>query len=213
MFELIISVLTALGWVIAYVLIIRRGFLEKTYGVPMVALAGNIVWEFLFGFCIRPPGSEPINFLWIIINVTWFGLECVIFWQMLKFGINEKWPSRSFFFSWIVIAVIFALGAELAITYQLNDWEGRYASFVDDFMMSVLFVNLLYSRGVRGQSVYIGISRLIGTLAISIGYLVKEPFAPLQWYLSGAILFFDLLYVGLLYAKLREAKINPWTRL
>lgn len=212
MFESIISVLTALGWAIAYVLIIRRGFLEKSYGIPMVALAGNIVWEFLFGFCIRPPGSEPIN-LWIIINVAWFGMEGVIFWQMLRFGVNEKWPSRRFFYSGVVIAVIFALGAELAITYQLNDWEGRYASFVDNFTMSILFINLLYSRGVRGQSVYIAISKMIATLAISIGYLVKEPFSPLQWYLSGGILFFDLLYTRLLYVKLCELKINPWGRL
>jgi hypothetical protein len=43
---------------------------------------------------------------------------------MLKFGVNEAWPSKRFFYSSIVIAVIFALGAELAITYQLNDWEG-----------------------------------------------------------------------------------------
>jgi hypothetical protein len=198
--------------VVAYILIIRRGFLEKTYGIPMVALAGNIVWEFLFGFFIRPPGSEPIN-LWVIISLIWFGMEGLIFWQMLKFGVNEKWPSKRFFYSGVVIAVIFALGAELAITYQLSDWEGQYASFVDNFMMSILFINMLYNRGVRGQSVYIAISKLIGTLAIGIGYLVRFPTAPLQWYLSGGILFFDLLYTGLLYVKLREEGINPWTRL
>jgi hypothetical protein len=72
---------------------------------------------------------------------------------------------------------------------------------------------MLYHRGVKGQSVYIAISKLIGTLAISIDYLVTYPTSPLQWYLSVSILFFDLLYVFLLYAKLREAKINPWTRL
>ena len=209
---LIMGVLTALGWATAYILIIRRGFLEKTYGVPMVALVGNIVWEFLFGFFIRPPGSEPIN-LWTIINVTWFCIDLVIFWQMLKFGVNEKWHSKRFFYSSIVITVIFALGAELALTYQLSDWEGQYTSFIDNLIMSILFINLLYSRGVRGQSIYIAISKMIGTLAISIDYLVSYPTAPLQWYLSGAILFFDLLYTGLLYAKLREVKINPWARL
>jgi hypothetical protein len=71
MFGLIISGLTALGWAVAYVLIIRRGFLDKTYGVPMVALAGNIVWEFLFAFCIRAPG-ESMD-MWKMINVVWFG--------------------------------------------------------------------------------------------------------------------------------------------
>jgi hypothetical protein len=211
MIGLVLNLLTALGWVVAYILIIRRGFLEKTYGVPMLALVGNIVWEFLFGFFIRPPGSDLLN-LWTIINVVWFGIDVVIFWQMLKFGVNEKWPSARFFYGSIIIAVIFALGAELAITYQLGDWEGQYASFIDNLMMSVLFINMLYNRGVKGQSLYIAVSKLIGTLAISIAYLMRFPNAPLQWYLSGAILFFDLLYVGLLYARLREAKINPWTR-
>jgi hypothetical protein len=208
----IVSILTALGWATAYVLIIRRGFLEKTYGMPMVALAGNIVWEFLFGFFIREPGTEP-NYVWVIINAVWFGMDVIIFWQVLKFGMNEKWPSKRFFYNGIVLAVIFAVGAELAITYQLSDWEGQYASFIDNLMMSVLFINMFYNRGVRGQSIYIAISKMIGTLAISIAYLVRYPSAPLQWYLSASILFFDLLYTGLLYARLHKEKINPWTRL
>jgi hypothetical protein len=111
------------------------------------------------------------------------------------------------------MAVVFALGAELAITYQLSDWGGQYSSFIDNLIMSVLFINLLYNRGVRGQSIYIAISKMLGTLAISIGYLTWYPLAPLQWYLSGAILFFDLLYIGLLYTRLREEEINPWVRL
>jgi hypothetical protein len=140
-------------------------------------------------------------------------MDVIIFWQMLKFGVNEKWPSKRFFYSGIVMAVVFAVGAELAITYQLSDWEGQYASFIDNLMMSLLFINMLYNRGVRGQSIYIAISKMIGTLAISVAYLVRYPSAPLQWHLSGSILFFDLLYTGLLYARLREEKINPWSRL
>jgi hypothetical protein len=37
-------------WALAYVLIIRRGFLDETYGMPFVALCANVSWEFIFSF-------------------------------------------------------------------------------------------------------------------------------------------------------------------
>ena len=35
-------------WLAAYVLIIRRGLKDRTFGMPIAALCGNIAWEVLF---------------------------------------------------------------------------------------------------------------------------------------------------------------------
>lgn len=208
-----LSVLSGLGWAAAYILIIRRGFREKTYGMPLAALGTNLALELVFAFWIHPPEPDEWAWLWTGINIVWLALDVVILAQVLKYGPRENWPSRQFFYGAVAAALFFGLAGVLAMTYQLHDWEGQYASFADNLMMSVLFINMLYQRGIRGQSVYIALCKLVGTLAVGIMYLANDPTAPLQWYLSLSALFFDGLYIVLLYRQIRSAGLNPWTRL
>ncbi len=37
-------------WTVVYILIIKLGFQEKTYGIPKTALCANLSWEFIFSF-------------------------------------------------------------------------------------------------------------------------------------------------------------------
>ena len=37
-------------WTLAYLLIIRQGFLDRTYGMPLAALCVNLSWELVFAF-------------------------------------------------------------------------------------------------------------------------------------------------------------------
>ncbi len=39
---------SGLFWTVTYLLIIRRGFRDQTYGMPLVALCANLAWEFIF---------------------------------------------------------------------------------------------------------------------------------------------------------------------
>lgn len=39
----------AIGWLTAYVLIIRTGFRDKIHAMPVIAMIGNIAWEFMLG--------------------------------------------------------------------------------------------------------------------------------------------------------------------
>jgi len=206
------ALFSALGWTLTYILVIRRNHLEKTYGIPLVALAVNVAWELIFSVLIRPATLTEDAWLWIAINLIWLLLDIVILVQTIKYGVRENWPSRAFFYNILLMALIFGALGILAITFQFQDWEGRWASFADNLMMSILFINMLYQRGIRGQSIYIGTSKLVGTFAIGLGYLISDPASPLQWYLTLSILFFDVLYVVLLYRKIRAAQLNPWTR-
>jgi len=209
---LIAAILPALCWTAVYILVIRRNYLEKTYGIPLVALGINLALELLFAFVFHPATMDEQAWLWVGINVAWFVLDVVILMQTIKYGPQEDWPSRQFFYAALAAALIFGLAGILAMTFQFHDLEGRWASFVDNLMMSVLFLSMLYQRGIRGQSIYIGLFKLVGTLAVGAGYLATDPASPLQWYLSASILFFDVLYLVLLYRKIRVAALNPWTR-
>jgi hypothetical protein len=54
MFDILL-VGTGIFWTITYLLIIRRGFLDHTYGMPLIALCANLTWEFIFSF-VFPQG-------------------------------------------------------------------------------------------------------------------------------------------------------------
>jgi len=209
---LICAILAALGWLLTYGLVIRRSYLEKTYGIPLVALAVNFSWELIFSVVVRPATMTDEAWLWIAINLLWLALDFVILFQTIMYGVRETWPSTAFFYSSLALALIFGLLGVLAVTFQFQDWEGQWTSFAGNLMMSVLFVTMLYQRGIRGQSIYIGICKLVGTFAIGLGYLLNDPTSPLQWYLTLSILFFDALYLVLLYRKIRAVQLNPWTR-
>ena len=193
-------------WTAVYVLIIRLGFRDKTYGMPITALCANISWEFIFSFLY--PHAPPQNY----INIIWFAFDLVIVFQTLRFG-RIAFERAWLFYPAFILGVLVSLGAILAITVEFNDWDGKYAAFGQNLMMSVLFVAMLLKRqDVKGQSIYIALFKMAGTLLSSILFFLRFPFSPLLNFFYVAIFVFDLIYAVLLYAKHRELGINPWKR-
>ena len=76
--QTIILTIGGIFWILAYVCIISKGFKDKTYGMPLIALCANISWEFIYSFVL--PSSPPQLF----INYLWFGLDCVIVFQFFN---------------------------------------------------------------------------------------------------------------------------------
>lgn len=211
--SLTLSLISGLAWTATYILIIRRNSLEKTYGMPLVALGLNISWELIFSFIVRPAQMDDAAWVWIGINATWLLFDIVILIQTVRYGIKESWSSKQFFYVSLAAALVFSFLGQLALTFQFQDWEGRWTAFPNTLVMSILFIMMLDKRGIRGQSIYIALTKLIGTLAVGISYLLSDPTSPLQWYTTLAILFFDGLYTIALYKKIRAASINPWKHL
>ena len=104
-------------------------------------------------------------------------------------------------------------GAILAITYEFKDWDGKYAAFGQNLLMSVLFISMrLRRKDVSGQSIYIALFKLFGTLLPSVLFFLRFPSSILLNFLYVSIFIFDLIYLVMLYAKHRELGINPWKR-
>jgi hypothetical protein len=80
-------------WTLAYLLIIRQGFLERTYGMPLAALCVNLSWEFVFAFVY--PHDLPQR----AVNVVWLVFDLVILTQLLLYGPREfaNLPRRLFY--------------------------------------------------------------------------------------------------------------------
>ncbi|HEY3305054.1 MAG TPA: hypothetical protein VGL70_16130 [Candidatus Binatia bacterium] len=197
-------------WTLAYILIIRLGFRDRTYGMPIAALAANICWEFIFSFIYHH--EPPQNY----VNVVWFAFDLVIVYQALRFGkaaAARALPAEYFYPAFFLVLVL-SFFAILAVTIEFKNWDGKYAAFGQNLMMSVLFISMLFRRGdVSGQSIYIALFKMLGTLLPSILFYLRFPSSVLLDFLYVAIFIFDLIYLVMLYAKHRELGINPWKRI
>lgn len=205
-----ILVVSGIFWLFAYLLIIRRGFLDKTYGMPLVALCANISWEFIFSFILPHPTPQ------LYINVLWFALDTVILFQIIQFW-KREFPDLSArqFFS----ALLFALGSGFCLvlfsSIDLDDPIGKYAAFGQNLMMSALFIVMLYRRdNLRGQSIYIAIAKMIGTLFAVWGFYPFFPFPEnlLLPFLFASTLVLDLVYTAMVYQRCRKLNITPWLK-
>jgi hypothetical protein len=196
-------------WTLVYILVIRLGFRDKIYGMPIAALCANVSWEFIFSFIYHH--QPPQNY----VNVVWFFFDLMIVYQALRFGraeFSRVLPARLFYPVFLLTLVLSFWGV-LAITVEFKDWDGKYAAFGQNLMMSVLFISMLLARkDVSGQSIYIALFKLFGTLLPSILFYLRFPSSILLNYLYMSIFIFDLIYVAMLYEKHRELGLNPWKR-
>ncbi|MBT5200421.1 MAG: hypothetical protein HOK63_04635 [Thaumarchaeota archaeon] len=205
-----IMMIGGLFWSATYILIIRRGFKEKTFGMPLVALCANISWEAIFAF--YSPHDAPQ----LYINYIWFALDAVIVFQFLKYGKKEfpkfsKWQ----FFTVFTLGISVAVPMIIGINYEFEDKSGVYAAFGQNLMMSILFVSWLANRkGIDGQSIYIALFKMIGTGLSSLAFFTYRPIAQdsnLLQFLFVAIFVFDVIYTIGLYRKCKKIE-SPFKR-
>lgn len=205
---------SGIAWTLVYVLIIKHGFEDKTFGMPLWALAANLSWEFIFAFVLPVHETTQRS-----ADIVWWAFDMVIAYQFLRFGRTSVrgTPLERYFYPMFVIVIAVCFTAVLTITLQFEPIvppriiDGRYAAFAQNLMMSILFVAMLNSRDdLSGQSIYIGIFKLIGTLLPSIFFLVVARDDLFLMFTSVTIFAFDLLYVMLFWKQARALKVNPW---
>jgi hypothetical protein len=194
-----LKLLSGLLWTVAYLLMIKRGFQDQTFGMPMLALSANLAWEFIFAFI--HPHNKPQRY----INLTWLTFDLVIAYQFLRYG------AASGIF---LVSLILSIWLILLITRRFNNPKGDYIAFGQNLLMSILFIPMLLERGnLAGQSLYIALFKLLGTAIPSVAvYLFYPPSSKIMPVLYIAIFIVDLVYVVLLYQMAFSLGINPWLR-
>lgn len=196
-------------WSLTYLLIIKRNYQDKACGMPLAALCANISWEFIFSF-IYPHAS-----IQRLIDVAWFLLDAILVGQYLWYERKRRVASTSnawfygVFFSTLVVSFCLIL----FVTQEFENWQGYYSAFGQNLLMSILFVRLLNERReIAGQSLYIALGKLLGTFFASLIVLRGLADSALMLFLAGAILFYDVAYVVLLYRRTRLLGLHPWRR-
>jgi hypothetical protein len=205
-----LAILSGIFWTVAYLLIIRRSIQDKSVGMPLVALCMNISWEFIFSFIF--PSRKPQ----LYINYVWFFLDLIILIQYLRFGkLNfSRHSSKTAFYATFFSVLAASFLNMLFIVYDFgSNNSATYIAFQINLIMSMLFIHMLLSdRSAAGQSMYIAISKMIGTACASISIYLLQPSSILLAFLYVSIFVFDLVYSVLLYLKIKEQQIHPWKR-
>jgi hypothetical protein len=207
--------LSGLAWTVVYIFLIRAGFKDKTYGMPLFALALNIAWELLYtilGF----QHTEISLQTWV--NLVWSLFDIAIVFCYFKYGKEEfkKYADAKYFIPWSVLIFLmagilqYAFLKEFGITNSKNfdlfktfiepDLGSWYAAFLQNLMMSVLFIQMLLLRkNDKGQNLTVAIAKWIGTLAPTIlfGILLENNLVLI---LGIFCCVFDMIYIRLLFS-------------
>ncbi|MFJ3923271.1 hypothetical protein [Streptomyces sp. NPDC090022] len=201
--ELFLTVVSGLAWTIVYVEAIRVGLAQRTYAMPVAALALNFAWESIYSVRELSQGLSAQG----AVNVVWALADVVIIHTFLRHGRAEfpAFVTRARFA--VGSAVLFgsAYAVQLLFLAHFGGHDAvRYSAFLQNLLMSGLFIAMLLARrGPRGQSLTIAVAKWLGTLAPTLLFGVMEG--------SGFILglgilcsVFDLAYIAALLALRRN---------
>ena len=205
-----LTLISGISWTIVYLAIINRGFRDKTYGMPLFALALNITWEFIFSFLFGGRFSPQL-----VINIIWFSFDVVILYTYFRYGRKEfpKTIDQKWFVPWSVAAIAVGFVTQYFAALEFPGLAGAmYSAFVINLIMSILFIDMLVRRNsVEGQSMAIAVFKWLGTAAPTILFYLDTG-SDLVLALGVAVFVFDLLYIGMLYQKFRDLGLHPLTR-
>src|SRR5262245_661083 len=170
----ILTLVSGLCWTLVYIEGIRLGIRDRSYAIPYYALALNLSWELLhtyFGFRTRID-------LQTIINAVWFLFDVGIIYTYFKCG-KKYFPTNlaSWFVPWSILGLFTAFWVEFAFVREFGIFAGgAYAAFLQNLLMSVLFIGMLVRRGsTEGQGLTIAVSKWLGTLAPTIVFGMIRP--------------------------------------
>lgn len=194
--DLFLTAVSGLAWTVVYLSAIRVGFRDRTYAMPMAALGLNFAWESVYAVHDLLAGVS----LQGVVNIVWALADLVIVYTFFAFGRAEfpRAVTRPLFAAWGVLVFGASYAVQGLFIAQFGTHEAaRYSAFLQNLLMSGLFVAMLVARrGLRGQTLTIAVAKWLGTLAptILIGVLDHASFV-----LGIGLLccVFDLLYIGL----------------
>jgi hypothetical protein len=209
-----------LMWLGLYALCIRRGFLDKTFSIPIVALFANFAWD-----VYSSTNGQAMPMPQPIINGIYAIIDIILIYQVVRFWRSDfGYLSPAKFYTFFVFTFIFTFWLMRNFMYEVNDIPTWRIAFIDTFINSALFIAMFYRRkGLEGQSIYIGLGKLLGTGPFMLFlYFAPQlegvvdfiglPASNLLLPLWVGIFLMDVAYVVLVYQRAKEMGINVWRR-
>ncbi|MFI9060254.1 hypothetical protein ACIGQE_00045 [Streptomyces sp. NPDC053429] len=195
--ELFLTLVSGVAWTGVYAEAIRVGLRDRTCAMPVAALALNFAWEATYAVAELRTGLSAQG----VVNVVWAAADIAIITTYLRFGRAGLPPfvTRPLFAAWSALLFGTAFAVQWLFLAHFGMHDGvRYSAFLQNLLMSVLFLALYAGRrGGRGQSMVIAVAKWLGTLAPTVLFGVIED-SPFVLGLGVMCSVFDLAYIALL---------------
>lgn len=219
--------LSGLAWTIVYLALIYRAVKDKSYGMPLVPLALNFAWEFVFSVVYPPAGTGVagivVNAIWMICDI---GIVTTYFMYGYKYFKDRYNISKGEWIVYSAAAFITAFGIMLTGGPFFGQFENYFKkdifqgaifiAYIQNLIISICFLLMIWERkSSDGQSLTIGVFKCVGTgLTVGIYYLfiLHHGHAYLMNIIVGFTFILDLIYIKTIYKQLKAENISPWTR-
>lgn len=200
-------------WSVTYIECIRIGLQKKTYCVPFFAICMNMAWETLslIDYLNHDGTNAALYFTYAVWMLLDIGIVCTYLLYGKKelkaflssWGIQDYTHVNKLFIARTLFGFAVVIGVILYLYFNVVSWKG-YFSFINNLIMSALFISMLYMRkNTRGQSMSIAITKCIGTLCATITMILGNHEALT---IIGIICFvLDVIYVILLSKRANSA--------
>jgi hypothetical protein len=193
-------------WLAAYVLAIVEAMRSGRNGIPAIAVGLNIAWELNDSLLVdHSAWQRPFNFVWFL-------LDLFIARQVLMYG-PKDYPemSRTQFRRFFLSIAMFAMVCIPAFELEIHDYYGAYSGLVLNDVMSLAFILMLRRRGSSaGQSMYIALSKQVGSLLAVVMSVSLYPHSYLIPVMCATLVIFDMYYSTSLYKQIRAEGASPW---
>jgi len=204
-----------IAWTIVYLLMIRRGILDKSYGMPVIALCANIAWECYYTFFAGAPLANKIGTGVYLVADLGILVTCI------KFGKDDfDAPLIKKYFYFIILSSL--AGGFLIIRqfdHSFHDPVGGTSATYTTMLLSILMVAMILRRNsVKGQSFMIGIFILAGDICGYVMNLIaqqtvdKSISVPWVNISNVVIIVCNLVYLLLYYEIAKRDKTSLWKR-
>lgn len=183
-------------WSLAYVLIIRRGFKDHAFGMPLAAVCCNSSWEFLYAFL-----DPPRLFVEELIVCSWFFMSVIMLSQAIMFRrCDYKRSPDVVYYGMIVVFYVINITALTVFRAEIKNLVvfSAYGLGINVIMSAAFIAMIVRRRNLAGQSIAIALLKLAGTL---FGFLYGHFFvvqSPLVAGIYAVIFILDVIYAALL---------------
>lgn len=205
---LFLTLLSGIAWMIVYEECIRLGFKQKTYAMPFWALGLNFAWELIYtvsDIIFEAHGAlEGMTLAQTVVNAVWVCMDVIILYTYFRYG-KKEWMGdieKKQFFSGSILGLICCFSLQIVFIVEFGFiMAAQYAAFLQNLLMSVLFVSMFRKRrSMQGQSVLLAVAKWIGTLAptVLMGIINYNAMVLVCGIFCSV---FDIIYIYLLLSK------------
>ena len=195
--KMFLTLLSGIAWSLVYIECIRKGFKDKTYGMPLYALGLNFAWETIYAIHDLAAGASAQAW----VNLAWMCLDAVIVYTYFKYG-KDEFPenARRYFIPFSILSFAICVVMQLAFFVTFDALPAaQYSAFAQNAAMSVMFLVMLFRRNsAKGQSMVIAVAKWIGTVAPTILQGFMGGFNAYIVMMGGICCVVDIIYIVML---------------